>query len=184
MGTSEKVNESSNQSPHSNEEFYALTWVRGNWSHESRFLSPMNILNYTINIINNIYRMKFKNSEIGNPTLEQTIECCKMLKLAVPAEEVYNHYKKRNFLTKKKLPLKSLEAMCAAHNGVYLQRLRKKCIQDDPFGAEAFIEANKYANAEKWINKNFDTFCDNMKIIMERNPQKYLELCHKFRERL
>lgn len=128
--------------------------------------------------------MKYKNEEIGIPTLEMVDECCKMLKLAVPSVDVYNHYKKKNFLTNKKFPIKTLEAMCAAHNGVYLQNLRKKSQPNDPFYQSIYDDAKRLAKAEKWISKNFDTFCNHMRLIMEKNPQKYGELCTKFRTNL
>lgn len=125
--------------------------------------------------------MKYKNEEIGIPTLEMVEECCKMLKLAVPASEVYNHYRKKSFLTKKKLPIKTVEAMCAAHNGMYLNNLRKKSMPGDPFYKDVNKDVKSLAKADKWISKNFDKFCDNMRIIMDKNPQRYVELCNKFR---
>ena len=124
--------------------------------------------------------MKYKNEEIGIPTLELVEECCKNMGVAVPAEEVYNHYRKKNFLTKQNLPIKTLEAMCSAHNSVYLQNLRKKSKPGDPFYQDIYNDAKSLAKAEKLLSKNFDTFCNHMRVLREQNPLRYDELCYKF----
>jgi hypothetical protein len=128
--------------------------------------------------------MKYKNEEIGIPTLEMVEECCKDNGMDVPASEVYNYWKKKNFLTKQKLQVKTVEAMCSCVNSIYLQNLRKNSQPGDPFYKDVYNEAKNLAKAEKWIHKNFDRFCDNMKLIMDNKPQMYAELCNKFQDNL
>ena len=128
--------------------------------------------------------MKFKNQEIGIPTLEMVEECCKFMGVAVPATDVYNYWKKKNFLTKQKRQVKTVEAMCSCMNSIYLERMRRGLDPSDPFYRDINKDAKALAKAERWITKNFDTFCDNMRFIMERDPQRYTELCDKFRTRL
>ena len=128
--------------------------------------------------------MKYKNSEIGIPTLEIVEECCKTLGLAVPASDVYNHYKKKNFLTKKKLPIKTVEAMCSAHNSVYLNNLRKNTRPSDPFYKDIDKDTKELAMAEKYIAKHINRFCESMKIVMAHDMAKFGKLLSDLRTSL
>lgn len=66
--------------------------------------------------------MKYKKVEIGIPTIEQIQEYIARKNFNVVAEDIYNHYNDRNWLTLKNKPMCSLEAMVDSWNGVMLQR--------------------------------------------------------------
>jgi hypothetical protein len=69
--------------------------------------------------------MKYKDEEIGIPTLGQIQEYISEKGLIVTAKEVYKHFKDKNWETNKKTPIKSLEAMVNSWNGVKVARIRK-----------------------------------------------------------
>jgi len=69
--------------------------------------------------------MKYRDKEIGIPTVEMIEEYCSRKKLAAPAIIIFNYYKDRNWLTKKGFPLSSVEGMCSAVNSLYVRDGRK-----------------------------------------------------------
>lgn len=70
--------------------------------------------------------MKYKKVEIGIPTIKQIQEYIEQKNFNVVAEDIYNHYKDRKWLTLKNKPMCSLEAMVNSWNGVMLQRERTR----------------------------------------------------------
>ena len=71
----------------------------------------------------NIYTMKYKGITITEPSLEMFEEFIQETNLPIVAEEVYNHYKKRNWLTKKGTKAKSVEVLCNAWNSIPAHRV-------------------------------------------------------------
>ena len=69
--------------------------------------------------------MKYKNIEIGTPTLEMFEEYVKKQRYSFPDYLPYNHYKKQNWCTKKGQPLQSVEIITNVYNGVWLEIQRK-----------------------------------------------------------
>lgn len=125
--------------------------------------------------------MKYKNSEIGIPTLEMVEECCKTMGAAVPPSDVYNYWKKKNFLTKQNRQVKTVEAMCSCVNSIYLQNLRKNNDPNDPFYKDIYKDAKELAMAEKWIARNYNRLCESMKIIRLHDMTRFGELISEFR---
>lgn len=70
--------------------------------------------------------MTYEGKEIAEPTLLMFVEYIKSKKFNFPAEDVYNYYKSRNWLNNKNKPVKTLESMADAWNGVLIQKSRKK----------------------------------------------------------
>lgn len=70
--------------------------------------------------------MKYKGVEIGVPTIKQIKEYIARKNFNVVAEDIYNHYKNRKWLTLKNKPMRSVEAMVNSWNGVMLQRERTR----------------------------------------------------------
>ena len=67
--------------------------------------------------------MKYKGITITEPSLEMFEEFIQETNLPIVAEEVYNHYKKRNWLTKKGTKAKSVEVLCNAWNSIPAHRV-------------------------------------------------------------
>lgn len=67
--------------------------------------------------------MKYKGITITEPSLEMFEEFIQETNLPIVAEEVYNHYKKRNWLTKKGTQAKSVEVLCNAWNSIPAHRV-------------------------------------------------------------
>lgn len=67
--------------------------------------------------------MKYKGITITEPSLEMFEEFIQETNLPIVAEEVYNHYKKRNWLTKKGTKAKSVEVLCNAWNSIPTHRV-------------------------------------------------------------
>ena len=65
-------------------------------------------------------KMKYKNIEIGVPTLEHVKDFIDNKKWEITAEMIYTHYERQGFKTKKGEPIKSVEGMCNGFNGAYL----------------------------------------------------------------
>lgn len=74
--------------------------------------------------------MKYKGVEIGVPTIKQIKEYIARKNFNVVAEDIYNHYKDRNWLTLKNKPMCSLEAMVNSWNGVMKQKERIKIMYE------------------------------------------------------
>jgi len=126
--------------------------------------------------------MKYKGIEIGLPTLEQIEDCCREQKLHVPAIEVYHYYTKKNWLTGKHKPVKTLESACAAVNGAFLKRLHK----NEPFtplydGMNNNISKNEaVAKAKNWVLTNMPCFLEAMELIRKECPQEWERLYSEF----
>ena len=74
--------------------------------------------------------MKYKGIEIGEkPTLAMIEEFIEEMGYDLNAAEVYKKYDNRNWMTKKKTPLKSVEALLSSANGIEMERKRKKGIE-------------------------------------------------------
>ena len=69
--------------------------------------------------------MTYKNKEIEVPTLEMFKEYIALKGFNLNAEDIYLHYRKRDWLTKKNKPAKTLEALVNAWNGVALLKNKK-----------------------------------------------------------
>ena len=74
--------------------------------------------------------MKYKKVEIGIPTIKQIQEYITRKNFNVVAEDIYHHYKGKNWLTLKNKPMCSLEAMVDSWNGVMVQRERKRIMYE------------------------------------------------------
>lgn len=65
--------------------------------------------------------MKFKEKEIGIPTVDMFDEYIKQKGFKLTGQEVYDYCKKKNWLTKKGTPMTSVEIMTGSYNGVVNQ---------------------------------------------------------------
>jgi len=66
--------------------------------------------------------MKYKNSEIGIPTLEQIQEFINRMGFKFTASEVFDYFSANNWLTKKGEPIKTLESIVNVYNSLWLRR--------------------------------------------------------------
>ena len=125
--------------------------------------------------------MKFKEKEIGIPTVDMFDEYIKQMGFKLTGQEVYDYCKENNWLTKKGTPMTSVEAMTNSYNGVvnkvvrgvvdkggklryklkksFLKKLRKDV---DVFVADCLIdEVLEYCDAIRGfrdlINKHLNT---------------------------
>ena len=62
--------------------------------------------------------MTYKGIEIGVPTIGMIDEFIRKEKFSLDAETIYEEYAKRNWLTRKGKPVKTLESIICAANGV------------------------------------------------------------------
>lgn len=62
--------------------------------------------------------MTYKGVEIGTPTISMIREFIKREKFNLDAEKIFDEYEKRNWLTRKGKPVKTLESIICAANGV------------------------------------------------------------------
>ena len=67
--------------------------------------------------------MKYKGIKISEPSLEMFKEFIEETKLPIVAEDVFNHYKRRNWLTKKGTKAVSVEVLCNAWNSIPANRI-------------------------------------------------------------
>lgn len=65
--------------------------------------------------------MTYKGVEIGIPTISMIREFIKREKFNLDAEVIFDEYEKRNWLTRKGKPVKTLESIICAANGVAIQ---------------------------------------------------------------
>lgn len=112
--------------------------------------------------------MTYKGEEIGIPCVEMVQEYINEFALSISADEVLDYWRKKNFLTKKGLPVKTLEALVNVVNSIYVQKNRKL--------ATGSVHKIENLKAEKWLKKNFAMFCEYMSIIKTNNPQMWKEL--------
>lgn len=73
--------------------------------------------------------MTYKSIEIGIPTLSQVEECVSAQKLIATAQQIFEYWTNKDWLTKKGSQIKSLEIACSVCNGIVIQRARKKAKQ-------------------------------------------------------
>lgn len=62
--------------------------------------------------------MTYKGIEIGTPTIPMIREFIKKEKFNLDAEAFFAEYERRNWLTRKGKPVKTLESIICAANGV------------------------------------------------------------------
>lgn len=129
--------------------------------------------------------MKYKGKEIGIPSLEQIEECCREEKLHVPAIEVYHYYSKKNWLTGKHKPVKTLEAACSAVNGAFLKRLRK----NEPFLPTYDGMSNNISKNEDELTIIRDYFESKaeltikcLEVLKAANPPLFAEVYYELHE--
>lgn len=67
--------------------------------------------------------MKYKGFTITEPSLEMFKEFINETNLPISAEAIYNHYKERNWLTKKGTKAKSVEVLCNSWNSIPHNRI-------------------------------------------------------------
>lgn len=70
--------------------------------------------------------MKYRNKEIGEPTIGQIQEYCKRMKFQFNPYDCYAHYKAQEWKTNKGTELVSLETMCNVYNGSFVSSKRKQ----------------------------------------------------------
>ena len=104
--------------------------------------------------------MKYKDEEIGIPCPEMVQEFIDEAGLSISAEEVLEYWKKKNFLTKKGQPIKTLEALVHVANSIYVQRMRKLGKPNE-----------KRSKASKWIDNHAKFFCECMNNLKKENPR-------------
>ena len=96
--------------------------------------------------------MTYKGREIVKPTLKMFEECCAIHLLAVPPEEVYNHYLKKNWKGNGGKTVSSVEVMCNAWNGVWIQhhkKMKENTIRKKAFQLEILNQAKEEYTAYK-----------------------------------
>ena len=97
--------------------------------------------------------MKYKGFNITEPSLEMFQEFIKEYNLPISAEEVYNHYKARNWLTKKGTKAKSVEVLCNAWNSIPYNRIGVPKEQSKKVKVKrTFIVEIKYPECDEMVN--------------------------------
>lgn len=109
--------------------------------------------------------MKYKNEEIGFPCQEMIQEYIDECGLPISVAEVLEYWGKKNFLTKKGEPVKTLEALVNVANSIFVQRLRLGNTDNEPQSKKC-----------RWLDKHFGFFCECMKAVKTENPQKWQKL--------
>ena len=117
--------------------------------------------------------MTYKEQEIGIPTLELIQECINQWKLRVPAQEVYDYWTSRNWLTKKGQAVKTIESACNVANSLFVQRQRKD-VNNNISKSEAV------AKAKDWVVRNMPYFLEAMELIRKECPQEWERLYSEF----
>ena len=111
--------------------------------------------------------MTYKGQEIGTPSIEQIQECITRWNIRVSAQEVYDYWTSRNWLTKKGQPIKTLESACNVANSVFVQRERK---------GDNISKSEAIARAKDWLISNISLFVEAMELIRNENPQEWARL--------
>ena len=75
--------------------------------------------------------MKYRDKEIGTPTIEQVVEYCQRMKFQFSPYDCYAHYKAQDFKTNKNLEFKTLESMCNVYNGSYIYKKKSGKVKTD-----------------------------------------------------
>lgn len=115
--------------------------------------------------------MKYRGKEIGTPTLAMIQEYVSRKNFLVSPTDIYNHYKKRNWMSKTNRPIKTLEGMVDAWNGVQLQKSRKitKGLNSKKLSKK---DALAYYNTNGYLN-DLEHIC---KIgFIDRNTRDWIE---------
>ena len=109
--------------------------------------------------------MKYKGVEIGVPTIKQIKEYIARKNFNVVAEDIYNHYKNRKWLTLKNKPMRSVEAMVNSWNGVMKQKERirtpkknKKVIVKKEKHPYVYIPYKEQLKDKRWIEFRENVF--------------------------
>lgn len=92
--------------------------------------------------------MTYKDITINEPSLEMFEEFIRETKLPIVAEEVYTHYKKRNWLTKKGTKAHSVEVLCTVWNGNPSHRIGVACGNDKVKRETIDLEYRRYEIAK------------------------------------
>ena len=94
--------------------------------------------------------MKYKNVEIGDkPTKEQFQEYVSQKGFNIDVDYWYNKYDARGWQTKKKCPIKSLEAIINVINGVVIQRRKSNRDANTGYKIKQTLPSKKPANPKK-----------------------------------
>ena len=94
--------------------------------------------------------MKYKNVEIGDkPTKEQFQEYVSRNGFNIDVDYWYNKYEARGWQTKKKCPIKSLEAIINVINGVIIQRRKSNRDANTGYKIKQTLHPKKPANTKK-----------------------------------
>ena len=94
--------------------------------------------------------MKYKNVDIGDkPTKEQFQEYVSRMGYILDVEYWYNKYDARGWQTKKKCPIKSLEAIINVINGVVIQRRKSNRDANTGYKIKQTLPSKKPAKPKK-----------------------------------
>ena len=94
--------------------------------------------------------MKYKNVEIGDkPTKEQFQEYISRKGYNIDVDFWYNKYEVRGWQTKKKCPIKSLEAIINVINGVVIQRRKSNRDANTGYKIKQTLPSKKPSNQKK-----------------------------------
>ena len=94
--------------------------------------------------------MKYKNVDIGyRPTKEQFKEYVSRMGYILDVDYWYNKYDAKGWLTKKKTPIKSLEAIVNVINGIVIQRRKSNRDTNTGKKIKQTLASKKPANQKK-----------------------------------
>ena len=114
--------------------------------------------------------MKYKNVEIGDkPTKEQFQEYVSQKGFNIDVDYWYNKYEARGWQTKKKCPIKSLEAIINVINGIVIQR--RKSNRDTNTGKK--IKQALSPKKSKNIKKERANAADVVKLSLDERKKLY-----------
>lgn len=105
--------------------------------------------------------MTYKGKEIKEPTIEMISEYISKMGFGFSANEFIEYYSKRNWLTRKGQPIKTLESAINSYNGSVYLRLS---------GQE------RTEKAKQFVDNNLEKFEKVMDDIFDTNPVLYARL--------
>lgn len=114
--------------------------------------------------------MKYKNVDIGDkPTKEQFQEYVSRNGFNIDVDYWYNKYNAKGWITKKKTPIKSLEAIVNVINGVVIQRRKSNRDANTCYKIKQTLVPKKQAN----IKKEKTSVADVVKLSLDERKKLY-----------
>lgn len=117
--------------------------------------------------------MKYKNVDIGDkPTKEQFQEYVSRMGYIIDVEYWYNKYNAKGWKTKKKCPIKSLEAIVNVINGIVIRRIKSNRDANTGKKIKRTLSPKKPANTKK----EKTSVADVVKLSLDERKKLYYKI--------